>query len=144
VTRVDFYLLAERSAGDRYLLGCRLTEKAFAQGHQVFLNATDRTEAEKLDRLLWTFRQQSFIPHGLVSTADPALTPVLIGWDNQMPEVKEDVLINLSPEVPAFFSRFDRVLEPIDGQPQVREGARARYRFYRDRGYPLQHHEIKL
>ena len=45
-----------------------------------------------------------------------------------------------SEEVPYFFGRFDRVAEIIV-QNQVSEG-RIRYKFYRDRGYPLQHHQL--
>lgn len=144
MTRVDFYVLEERSGGDRALLCCRLVEKVLAQGLRAYIHTPDRDEAERLNQLLWTFRQQSFIPHGLVGETEPALTRVLIGWDPAPPADQMEVLINLAPQVPPFFSRFDRVLEPLDGQPQVREEGRARYRFYRDRGYPLHTHDIKL
>lgn len=145
MTRIDFYLLAERSSGDRWLLCCRLVEKVVAQGLGVYIHTPGPAEAQRVDQLLWSFRQQSFIPHGLVGEGIPGLCRVLIGWDEHPPEGHDEVLINLAPQVPPFFSRFDRVLEPLDGQPQVREEGRTRYRFYRDRGYPLHHHEdIKL
>ena len=144
MTRVDFYRVAERSVGDRFVLACRLAEKVHAQGLQVYAHAASKADAEKLDRLLWTFRQQSFLPHGLVGDSEPSVTSIVIGWDSPPPEAKEDVLINLAPEVPPFFSRFDRVVEPVDDQPEHRDQGRARYRFYRDRGYPLHYHEIKL
>ncbi len=144
MTRVDFYVLAERSAGDRALLCCRLVEKVLTQGLRVYIHAPERSEAERLNQLLWTFRQESFIPHGLVGETEPALSRVLIGWAAEPPKDGIEVLINLAPQVPPFFSRFDRVLEPLDSQPQVREEGRARYRFYRDRGYPLHTHDIKL
>jgi len=144
VTRVDFYRLAERSAGDRFLLACRLVDKAHGQGCPVYVHTAGKSDAEKLDRLLWTFRQQSFIPHGLAGDSEPAITPILIGWDTPPTGVEDGLLINLAPGVPAFFSRFDRLAELIDGQPEVREQGRDRYKFYRDRGYPLHYHEVRL
>ena len=50
------------------------------------------------------------------------------------------MLINLGSDVPTFFGRFDRVAE-IVLDPE-RDLGRERYRHYRDRGYPLQHHEL--
>lgn len=99
-------------------------------------------ESREMDKLLWTFRQGSFLPHGLVHDADPALTPILIG-NSESGGDEHDVLINLAAEVPTFFSRFERVIEPLDSNSNVRSAGRARYRFYRDRGYPLNSHDIQ-
>ena len=95
-----------------------------------------------MDRLLWTFRQGSFIPHGTDGDCDPAITPVIIGHTSENEE-EHDVLINLAGEVPGFFSRFERVAEIIDREPQVVTTGRERFRFYRDRGYPLNKHDVR-
>lgn len=52
------------------------------------------------------------------------------------------LLINLAPEVPGFFSRFPRVAEVVDADPQVRAQGRERFRFYKDRGYALETHNL--
>ncbi len=141
MTQVDFYLPGAGARDNRFGLACRLADKAYRQGRRVYLHAASAEQAQHLDRLLWTFRDQSFVPHGLAGQADPALTPVLLGWQPP-PEGENDVLINLAPEVPAFFSRFRRLAEPLDDEPGIREAGRERYRFYRDRGYPLKSHQI--
>jgi DNA polymerase-3 subunit chi len=141
LTRIDFYVLADGARDNRYTLACRLTDKIFREGHRVYLYTESEQDARHLDRLLWTFRDQSFVPHGLAGQTDPELTRILIGW-NAPPEGEEDVLINLSPEVPGFFSRFSRVAEPVDNEPAVRQAGRQRFRFYRARGYPLHSHSI--
>jgi DNA polymerase-3 subunit chi len=143
VTRVDFYTLKEHSGGDRFVLACRLVERIYGAGHRVYIQAQDREHARHLDRLLWTFKQQSFLPHGLAGDADRELTPILIGHDGD-PGEESQVLINLSPEVPPFFGSFERLCELIDLDPGAREAGRKRYAFYRDRGCPLHHHEIQL
>jgi DNA polymerase-3 subunit chi len=143
VTRVDFYSLEDGSGGDRFLLACRLVERIHRAGHRVFIEALDPEQARHLARLLWTFKQQSFLPHGLASEADRELTPILIGHDGD-PGEENQVLINLCLEVPGFFERFERLCELVDQDAAVRAAGRKRYAYYRDRGYPLHHHQIRL
>jgi DNA polymerase-3 subunit chi len=141
VTRIDFYVLEDSARDNRYTLACRLTDKIFREGYRVYLHTDSEQEARHLDRLLWTFRDQSFLPHGLAGQVPRELTPILIGWGSA-PDGEEDVLVNLSREVPGFFSRFSRVAEPLDNDPGVREAGRERFRFYRARGYPLHSHTL--
>lgn len=143
MTRIDFYSVKEGSAGDRFLLTCRLAERIHCKGHRVYINLPNPEQARHLDRLLWTYRQQSFLPHGLTGDIDPELTPILLGF-NANPGNENQVLINLALEVPAFFSCFERLCEPVDQDPEIRNAGRQRYRYYRDQGYPLHHHEIPL
>jgi len=143
MTRIDFYSLEEQSGGDRFLLACRLVERIHASGQRIFIHTPDRDQAHHLDRLLWTFRQHSFLPHGLARDLDPEFTPILIGFDSDR-RGENQVLINLTLEVPAFFSDFARLCELVDLDPKVREAGRKRYAYYREQGYPLQHHKIKL
>ena len=58
------------------------------------------------------------------------------------PDGPSDVLVNLANDIPAFFSRFNRVAELVAGDDTQREAARARYRFYKDRGYTLNTHKL--
>ena len=141
MTQVDFYILPGPSGENRLHFACRLTEKAYGQGRRVYLNTDSEGETQHLDRLLWTFRDRSFVPHGALGQADASLTPVLLGCRRD-PEGEDDVLINLTTEVPSFFSRFGRLAEIVDSDPERRRAGRERYRFYRDRGYPLNLHEL--
>ena len=63
--------------------------------------------AGKLDELLWTFMQGSFIPHRVVrgELDAPPLEPVLIGVNQPPGPGRWDVLVNLATDVPDFFSR---------------------------------------
>ena len=141
MTQVDFYVLSESASGDRYQLACRLVEKIYRQGRRILIQMASDEEAAHLDRLLWTYREGSFLPHGRTDKVDCTVTPILINR-TQDPGDEHDVLINLCPETPEFFSRFERVAELIDHDPLVKQAGRQRFRFYRDRGYPLNNHEI--
>ena len=141
MTRVDFYLLGAGHE-DRGPLACRLAEKIWKLGHRVYLNAPDAASAHDLDELLWVFSQGSFVPHG-VHAGDHAGDehPVLIGHTEPPPDWS-DVLINLAPEVPEWFSRFTRVAEVVGPTDDDKTRGRDRYRFYRERGYPLETHNL--
>jgi DNA polymerase-3 subunit chi len=141
MTRVDFYILKETGDTARTLFVCRLTEKAVQQGHQVYINTESAVQLLQLDDLLWTFRAGSFLPHAVDNGEDRGVTPVLLAH-NREPRNSHDVLVNLSNDVPHFFSRFSRVAELVGGNDAQRTEARNRYRFYKDRGYTLNTHEI--
>jgi DNA polymerase III subunit chi len=139
VTQVDFYIIESDSDDARLKMACRIADKAMQQSQHVFINAPSDVEARKLDELLWTFLQGSFIPHRIVQHELPAppKEPVIIGLRQAPVGERWDVLINLAADVPEFFSRYQRVAELVDGDAARREQSRERYRFYRDRGYEL-------
>ncbi|MDA3921416.1 MAG: DNA polymerase III subunit chi [Salinisphaera sp.] len=141
MTEVFFYVLEDDAGDAAEQFACRLTEKAHAEGHRVFIHVADNGQAESLDRLLWLFRQGSFVPHVITDNlaADDDLTPVVIGADAP-PAGFDDVLINIGGEVGGFFSRFSRHSEVVT--PGDRNLARERYRFFKDRGYALTTHKI--
>ncbi len=141
MTRVDFYLIDHATDGSEDVAVCKLAHKAFRLGHRIYILTPDFSHAQRLDRLLWIFSDGSFIPHGLSSETTDADMPVLIGYD-EPPAAHEDVLIQLAPQVPECFSRFQRVAEVVSGAGENKALARERFRFYRDRGYALQTHSI--
>ncbi|MFZ1536161.1 MAG: DNA polymerase III subunit chi [Chromatiaceae bacterium] len=145
MTRIDFYSLADGSRGDRFLLTCRLAERIYHSGQdpiRIHIQIADPSQAEHLDRLLWTYDDQSFLPHGRIGQTDPMLTAILIG-DEPLAD-HDQVLINLDPSVPPWFARFERLCEPLGLEAAGRDAGRERFRYYRDRGYDLHHHKIRL
>ncbi|MCY1459034.1 DNA polymerase III chi subunit, HolC [compost metagenome] len=54
-----------------------------------------------------------------------------------------DLLINLGADVPGFVGQFERVAEIVVEEPSIRQSARERFRFYRERGYALQDHRLQ-
>ncbi|HED17191.1 MAG TPA: DNA polymerase III subunit chi [Gammaproteobacteria bacterium] len=141
MTRVDFYILPDQAEKNRLILACRLAEKAFKQGHSIYIHTASEQSSAQLDELMWTFRQGSFVPHQL-ATADGEPAPVLIGHQQEAPESQADVLLNMTAEVPLFFSRFQRVAELVNQADEIRAQARTRFKFYRDRGYPMHTHNL--
>lgn len=144
MTRVDFYLLGSAAESLRLGLVCRLAEKAVDRDKTVFVHGDDEALLARLDEALWSFRPGAFVPHRVLA---PGEIPSGIDSDpvqlsSGEPAGDRQLLINLAAEVPAFFSRFERTLEVVDERPDVREAGRERFRFYRNRGYPLAHHRL--
>ncbi|AXQ29703.1 DNA polymerase III subunit chi [Solimonas sp. K1W22B-7] len=144
MTRIDFYILPEGSTENSVLTACKLCEKATGAGMKVYVHAPGASLADELDGALWSFQQGAgFISHERYAGRAPEepLPAVLIG-DGEPPETHHGALINLGLEVPGYFSRFERVLELVSGDPLARSKSRERYKFYRDRGYDLKTHNL--
>lgn len=122
-------------------MACRLTEKVYHMGHKVYLHVESSSHASLLDDLLWTYKAGAFLPHAIFDTTGDETPPILIGHDAEPPE-DSHLLINLSTEIPAFFSRFERVAELVDQNDENKKSGRERFRFYRDRGYTLKSHQL--
>lgn len=152
MTQVDFYILPDGSEESRLRLACRLADKAVQSKLGVFVLAETEADARKLDELLWTFAQNSFLPHRCIWDTDETAVeePILIGCRErdhpgpleQAAGLRWDLMINLSNEVPEAFERYQRLAEVVDSEPNRRERGRERYRYYRDRGYELKAHQL--
>ena len=137
MTRVDFYF----NAPDKLGIAASLARKAYAKKNRLLVYTSDNAQLDAFDKLLWTLPATGFLPHCRVGAKCAADTPILLTSDaridpDAMPH--HEVLMNLDAECPANFSRFDRVLEIVSRDDQDdRNRARARLKFYRDRGYEI-------
>ena len=138
MTSIDFYF----NADDRLGVACRLAGKALQQRKRVLIYASQPDVAQKIDRLLWTAQAVSFVPHCYAHDALAADTPVLIASDDALQAAACEVLVNLSPECPPFFERHERLLEIVAQDEEQVLAGRARFKFYRDRGYALRSHDL--
>jgi DNA polymerase-3 subunit chi len=139
MTRVGFYVVQAAEQGQRLRVAVRLADKAFQQGHRIFINAVDEAQARTLDELLWSFRPASFLPHGLHGQEHS--DTIAIGW-GQEPDKHNDLLINLQLDIPSFFSRFQRVAEVVTQDPASLQALRKSWKFYKERGYQLEKHDL--
>lgn len=143
MTRVDFYLVESADPHSRRVTACRLIEKAWRQGHKVYLQTASEAETGLMDNLLWTFRQGSFVPHEVYAgQGEAGETPIWLGH-GAAPEFMADVLVNLGTDLPAGFERFGRLAEIVDQDEAVKRAGRVRYRGYQGQGCEVLTHELK-
>jgi len=142
MARVDFYVLAQVDERAQHMLACKLAEKAWRLENTVYIHAKNRSDAEKLDKLLWTFRDGSFVPHGLAGRDDGTeASPIMVGSDDQGIGTR-DLLINLCDDIPPFMEGFARVAELVTSDETCRQASRKRYATYRDQGHELNTHKL--
>jgi DNA polymerase-3 subunit chi len=143
VSRVDFYVLSQEGADVRQRFACRLAEKAVEQGNRVYLQTASLAEAQRLDDLLWTFNERSFLPHELATSESPthATVMVLVG-DGTAPASHRQLLINLTDTLPAELDSYARIAEIVDPDPERKRLSRERYKAYRERGCELESHNV--
>ena len=139
--RIDFYVLPDYRDNGRALLACRLADKAYGLGHTVYILAASEAQAVALDDLLWTFRQDSFIPHERYPLASEESSPVLVGMVSPA-DANAQILINFTDKLPEGFERYQRVVELVDQNPEVLAKSRERFRQYRERGCAPETHKL--
>ncbi len=139
MAQVDFYVLDRVGEQARNTLACKLAEKAWRMENTIHIHTMNQTDAERLDELLWTFRDGSFVPHELIGGDTNA--PVTIGFGESTGEPR-DLLITLCDEIPAFANTFPRVAELVTADEDCRAKSRQRYAAYRDQGYKIETHKI--
>lgn len=133
--RVDFYQLAADGPQARERYACRLAEKALRNGYRTLLLARDDDHAAELDALLWVFAPESFLPHGRDSS-----DPVCVA--SAMTVSGHTLLVNLAGDLPAAPGQYSRIAEIVPADPAAREGARAAYRRWQQRGYTVHYHDL--
>jgi DNA polymerase-3 subunit chi len=137
MTRIDFYTHVD----DKLRIACALCNKAIDQGLRVNIFTPDPQTTNMLDKLLWTTPPTGFIPHCRPMDPLAADTPVIIHHETEGFALG-DVLVNLHGEWPPFFSRFERLVEIVSTEEEDAKAARSRYKFYRDRGYQIESHQV--
>ncbi|MFC3116800.1 DNA polymerase III subunit chi [Cellvibrio fontiphilus] len=135
MTQIDFYVLPEATSEARWLFACRLIDKVQRLGMRTLVAMDTEAEARQFDQLLWTFKPESFVPHQLINAGKPA--PVEITFNDQTGD-HQGLLLNLSKTIPAYFSRFERLIEVVIQEPLSLQTSRERFSFYKQRGYPIE------
>ena len=138
MTRIDFYHYAE----DKLRFACRLAGRAFERESRLVVYSPDEQQLRRFDHALWSFQATSFVPHCFADAPVAAETPVVLaGSEASLPH--HDVLLNLGDEWPPFFASFERLLEIVATDEPDKQLARARYVFYKKRGYDIQINAIE-
>ena len=141
--RVEFYVLSEDAPDARLRWACRLAEQAAEQGSRVYLQTAGQAQAQRLDDLLWTFKDGSFLPHEIFAGGPASHTRVMVLLgDTPPPPSHRQLVVNLTDGIPAELEQYERVAEIVDVDPERKRVARERYKEYRERGCSLESHNV--
>jgi DNA polymerase-3 subunit chi len=131
---VWFYHL-ERTSLDQALP--ELLEKTLARAWRALVRAPSRERIEHLDGWLWSYRDDSFLPHGAEDEPMAERQPVLIagGTDNRN---NADVLFLIDGAEPGDISPYRRCIVLFDGRDEAAVGeARRRWSAFKAAGHAV-------
>jgi len=136
MTTIDFYT----HCANRYEVAATLVAKAWSQHGSARVLTPDVVATDEFDRFLWTWPALGFVPHCRMDDPIASETPV---WIDERLEHSGPaaVLLNLHRDPPPFFSRFERLAEVVAADEANVVAGRARFRFYRERGYEMRQHD---
>jgi len=138
--QVDFYVLDHSSEDERRRFAARLLDKIQKLGKSAMVLVPDADAAAEMDRLLWEFPPESFLPHAQAGTDD---APILIGPAALWEQARGDVIINLRLEPVKSADKWERLVEIVVQEPQVLDATRRHYKFYRSQGFQIESHTLR-
>jgi DNA polymerase-3 subunit chi len=125
-----FYHL-ERSELERALPP--LLEKCLQRGWRAMVRGGSEERLDALDARLWTYRDDSFLPHGR-DGANAARQPVLLTTSAGNPNHAQALFV-IDGADPGDISGFERACLVFDGRdPAALESARSRWKQAKDAG----------
>ena len=115
----------------------KLMEKALESGFRILILAESEEKTESLNRLLWTYNPNSFLPHGSGKDAHAERQPIYLTYKPENPN-KADLLVVTDGSELDELSDFKRVLDIFDGADgDAVSAARKRWKAYKDAGHQL-------
>lgn len=131
MTEVLFYHL-EHQPLERVLPA--LLERTLERGWRAVVQCASEERCDALDTLLWTFREESFLPHGTARDGPAASQPIYLTADDTNPNgAQVRFLVDGSPA--GALEGYVRIVYLLDGRdPAALEQARAEWKRAKAKG----------
>jgi DNA polymerase III subunit chi len=113
MTEVLFYHLQQQPL-ERVLPS--LLEKSLERGWRVVVQSSSEERVEALDAHLWTYRDESFLPHGTGREQDPTVQPVLLTSRDHNPNAANVRFLIDGAPVPDDAASYQRIVLLFDGE----------------------------
>jgi DNA polymerase III subunit chi len=120
-----------------------ICEKSLERGWRVVIQARGAERLEALDQLLWTYTDDSFLPHGLARDGDGELQPIYLTHGQENPNSARLRLFIESADVSACLAvpeapSYERVILLFDGRDEEQlADARAQWKVLKGQGHAL-------
>ena len=135
MTEMLFYHL-ERQPLERVLP--TLLQRSLERGWRVVVQTASEERAEALDAHLWTFREDSFLPHGTWREGDAREQPILLTPHDDNPNAARVRFLLDGAPLPADVAAYDRIVLNFNGEdPDAVDAARARWGEAKQNGFEV-------
>lgn len=134
MTEIRFYHLT-RSTMEQALPD--LLEKTLGRGWRAVVRVGSEMRAESLSASLWTYRKESFLPHGSAKDGFAADQPIWITAATDCPNAAEVLFLIDGPSTEGL-GDYALVCDIFDGNDsEIADGARGRWTQYKKDGHQL-------
>jgi DNA polymerase-3 subunit chi len=135
MTEILFYHLERQPLED---VLPRLLERSLERGWKVVVQTTTRERLEALDGLLWTYDDQSFLPHAPDSEPDAADEAIVLTTGGGNPNGAGVRFLVEGAALPADAASYQRIVLMFDGNDDEAVGAaRSAWKDLRSAGHDL-------
>jgi len=133
MSRVDFYHLQKQSL-DEVLP--KLLLKAYASGKHIVVKVGNEERIEQINSYLWTFQDESFLPHGSKKDGFAAEQPIWLTSQNDNPNGAQFLFLTEGAECEVEeLASYERIFNIFDGNSEVAlTQARKLWKEYKENG----------
>jgi DNA polymerase-3 subunit chi len=116
----------------------QLLEKTLDRGWKAVIQASSAERASALDLQLWTYADESFLPHALESDADPETDAIVItASDANKNGASVRFLVDSAP-FPQDVAGYQRIVVMFDGNDdEAMAAARVQFKTAREQGHAV-------
>ncbi|HWV97925.1 MAG TPA: DNA polymerase III subunit chi [Xanthobacteraceae bacterium] len=115
-----------------------LLEKSLQRGWRAVVQTASEERAEALDAHLWTYREDSFLPHVTWRTADAHDQPIVIAAAETNPNEAQIRFLVDCAGLPTDAERYERVVLMFNGEDdEAVAGARTAWKDGKARGFDV-------
>lgn len=134
MTDVAFYHLTRQAVDDALP---KLLARVYGAGLRALVRVGSDERRDILDSALWTYDQDSFLPHGTAKTGRESEQPIYLSTGSENPN-DATVLVLLDGLDADDLGDFDRCLYMFDGRSdEMTAQARAHWSAFRDAGHDV-------
>ena len=136
MSRVDFYHLQKQSLEE---VLPKLLEKAYASGNKIKVKIGTESRVDFLNSLLWTYNDESFLPHGSKKDGAAELQPIWLSVGDDNPNGATMLfLTDDAMPVEGDTENYARIFNIFDGNnPEALQNARNLWKNLRSSGAEL-------
>ncbi len=133
MTRVDFYHLQQKTL-DEVLP--KLLQKAYSTGKRIKVKIGTEERVEFINSLLWTYNDESFLPHGSKKDGFADQQPIWLSADIENPNTALFLfLVDGAEENAETLTQYERVFNIFDGNSvEAVQQARRLWKEYKNSG----------
>ena len=131
---IHFYQTTGSTPADVEGVLPKLVEELLRNTPRIAIVCPTPERRDRLNERLWTFRPDSFIPHGAAGEPFAEQQPVLLVLPNEKPTNNASILVNLTSANDFAVEKTARIIDLFDASESQTKAARVRWKHWKEQG----------